>query len=119
MVTIKKFDLDLAFDWVSGAPEGQNFAYVSLDTGAIYWVSEFNDTEDEVPDDLEDSDRYISIPHKNELDLGSSLVFRFVDEELPEQRHRVADIFHHRGAYARFKHLLAAHHALEKWYAYE
>ena len=35
MVTIKKFDLDLAFDWVSGAPEGRNFAYHRAEPGAV------------------------------------------------------------------------------------
>jgi hypothetical protein len=43
-----------------------------MDTGAIYWISEPNPLEEEVPDDLETSDRHIAIPHKNDLDLGSS-----------------------------------------------
>ena len=50
-------------------------AYISLDTGAIYWVSESNpmEAEADVPDDLETSDRYIAVPHKNDLDLGTQL----------------------------------------------
>jgi hypothetical protein len=29
---------------------------------------------DDLPEDIEDSDKYISIPHKNNLDLGKALV---------------------------------------------
>ena len=120
MVTIKYEDLSLAFDFVgSGAPM-EHRAYVSLDTGAIYWVSELSPVkEEEIPDDLETSDRYLEIPHKNDLALGHQLALRFVEEHLVHRYNRVADIFHHRGAYRRFKELLAAEGCLERGYAFE
>ena len=80
MVTVKYDDLSMAFDFVSFAAAMEHRAYVSLDTGAIYWISEMNPLEeDECPDDLETSDRYIEIPHKTELDLGNNLALRFVE----------------------------------------
>ena len=120
MVTVKYDDLSLAFDFVSFAGPMEHRAFVSLDTGAIYWISETNPIEeDKLPDDLETSERYIAIPHKNELDLGNNLALRFAAERLP---HRYADVqafFRRRGAYARFKDLLAAEGCLEEWYAFE
>ena len=120
MVTIKHDDLSLAFDFVSSGAPMEHRAYVSLDTGRIYWVSELNPLEEEeIPADLETSDRYLEIPHKNDLDLGRQLVLRFVEERVPDRYGRVVEIFRHRGAYARFKELLAAEGCLEQWYAFE
>jgi hypothetical protein len=120
MVRVKYDDLSTAFDFVSFAGPEENRAYVSLDTGTIYWISETNPIEgNELPDDLETSDRYIAIPHKSELDLGNSLALRFVEERLPDRYTDVQALFRHRGAYARFKELLAAEGCLEKWYAFE
>jgi hypothetical protein len=119
MVTVKYDDISAAFDFVSFAAPMEHQAYVCLETGAIYWVSELNPIEEEVPDDLGESDRYVAIPHKNDLDLGSDLALRFAAAELPQQYSRVEDCFRHRGAYARFKELLAAEGCLDKWYAFE
>lgn len=120
MVTIKYDDLSAAFDFVSFAAPMEQRAYVSLDTGAIYWISETNPIDEEdLPDDLDASDRYIAIPDKNELDLGNNLALRFVEEQLPDRYADVEDFFRRRGAYARFKELLAAEKCLEKWYAFE
>jgi len=120
VVTIKYDDLSAAFDFVSFAAPMEHRAYVSLDTGAIYWISETNPIDEEdLPDDLDASDRYIAIPDKNELDLGNNLALRFVEEQLPDRYADVEDFFRRRGAYARFKELLAAEKCLEKWYAFE
>ena len=94
-------------------------AYISIDTGQIYWTSELNPTEEEVPADLETSDRYIAIPHKNDLDLGRNLALRFVAQELPERYGRAEAFFRSKGAYARFKQLLESEGVLEKWYQFE
>ena len=119
MVTVMHDDLSAAFDFVSFAAPIEHRAYISMDTGAIYWISGMNPLEEDVPDDLETSDRYIVVPHKNDLDLGSNLALRFAAEELPDWRTRVEGFFRHRGAYARFKELLAAEGCLDKWYAFE
>ena len=119
MVKVKYEDLSAAFDFVSFASPMEHQAYISLDTGTIYWISEVNPLEEDVPDDLETSDRYIAIPHKNDLDLGSELALRFTAEELPGHSTRVAEFFRYRGAYARFKELLASEGCLDRWYAFE
>ena len=119
MVRVKREELLTAFDFVSFAGPMEHQAYVSLDTGAIYWISEDNPSEEEIPDDLEDSDRYIAIPHKNDLDLGTELALRFAAAELPERYATVQEFFRHRGAYARFKQLLAAEGRLDEWYRFE
>jgi hypothetical protein len=119
VVAIKFDDLSAAFDFVSFAAPMEHNAYISLETGAIYWMSELNPDEEEVPEDLETSDRYIAVPHKNDLDLGSNLALRFAEEELPDRYTTVEGFFRHRGAYARFKELLAAEGCLDKWYAFE
>jgi len=120
MVTVKYDDLSAAFDFVSFAAPFEHRAFVSLDTGAIYWVSETSPIDEEdLPADLDTSDRYITVPHKNELDLGNNLALRFVEEMLPDLYADVGSFFRRRGAYARFKELLAAEGSLEMWYAFE
>ena len=71
MVVVKYEDLSAAFDFVSFAAPMEHQAYISIDTGTIYWISELSPLEEEIPEDLETSDCYIAIPHKNDLDLGS------------------------------------------------
>jgi hypothetical protein len=120
MVRIKYDDLSAAFDFVSFAAPFEHHAFVSLDTGAMYWVSETSPIDDEdLPDDLETSDRYILIPHKNDLDLGKRLALRFAEERLAYRYASVEACFCHRGAYGRFKELLAEERSLEAWYAFE
>jgi len=94
MVTVKYEDLSAAFDFVSFGAPFEHRAFVSLDTGAIYWISETSPIDEEdLPDDLETSDRYIAIPHKNELDLGNNLVLRFAEEQLPHRYVTIAAAF--------------------------
>ena len=119
MVAVKYDALSLAFEFVSsGAPMEHN-AYVSLDTGEVYWTSDLNPIEDEVPADLETSDRYLAIPHKSDLDLGRKLALRFVARELPDCYEQAEGFFRRKGAYARFKQLLESEGVLEKWYKFE
>jgi hypothetical protein len=120
VVAVKHDDLSLAFDFVSFAAPMEHNAYVSLDTGKVYWTSDFNDAfDEELPDDLETSDRYLAIPHKNELDLGRSLALRFVEQELPARYDQVEGFFRRKGAYACFKDLLEHEGVLDRWYAFE
>ncbi|WP_353817004.1 hypothetical protein [Mesorhizobium sp.] len=63
------------------------------------------DDVEELPDDVEDSERYIAIPDKRELDLGKPLVLTFARHHLPDDYDKVREIFSRAGAYARFKDL--------------
>ena len=119
MVAVSRYDIELAFAFVNSDAPMMHQAYVSLDTGQIYWFSELNPTEQELPEDFETSDRYVAFPHKNELGLGRNLALSFAADELPDRYREVAAIFHRKGAYSRFKGLLASVGLLEKWYKFE
>ena len=117
MVSVKYDDLIEAFEFVSFGGSSEHAAYISLDTGTIYWDTESGD--EELPDDLGDSDRYLAVPHKNDLDLGRDLALRFTAAELPNHCGSVEGFFRRAGAYARFKDLLEAQGRLDAWYLFE
>ena len=119
MAPVRFLDLSLAFDFVNSAPPGVNTAYVSVEEGRIFWVSEMNPIEDDLPDDLETSNRYVVLPHKNDFDLGKELALRFVARELPDHLARVESFFRGKGAYRRLKALLESAGVLEKWFGFE
>ena len=113
-------ELRSAFEFVSSGAPLENSAYISLDTGQIYWQSSVLDLDDEeLPEDFDTSNRYIAVPHKTELDLGRHLVLSFVDQALPKDFGIVERFFQRRGAYGRFKDLLNSRGMLERWYEFE
>jgi len=119
MVTVTYEEISSAFEFVGSAAPMEHSAYISLDTGQIYWASELASMDEELPDDLDTSDRYLVVPHKNELNLGKNLALRFAAQELPGCYEEVAGIFRRKGAYGRFKQLLEDNGILEKWYKFE
>jgi len=119
MVSVTYEDLSAAVDFVSFGAPMEHSAYISLDTGTIYWDIDLDEGEQDVPDDPGGSDRYLAVPHKDDLDLGTSLVLRFVAAGLPNQYRKVEGFFRHRGAYSRFKELVGAEGRLDEWYAFE
>jgi Uncharacterised protein family (UPF0158) len=118
MLEVRFDDLEDAFGFVNSGSPMENLAYISLDTGKIYWVSDVIPAEGDIPEDLDDSDRYLVLPHAKELGLGD-LPLRFTDERLPGRYQEVASIFRRSGAYRRFKELLASLGRLEEWYQFE
>jgi len=111
-------DIENAFMFVSMAPQFENSAILSKESGEIYYVSEFGDS-DELPYDVDNVDKYIEIPHKNDLDLGKALVLEFVSAHLPDDLQEVNRIFDRKGAYAGFKQLLESKGMLDQWHTYE
>ena len=111
-------DIENAFFFVSMDQQFVHNAYLCEETGEIFYTSEIGDS-DELPEDIDDPDKYIAIPHKNELNLGKALVIEFTSEYLPEELDRVYSIFSHKGAYSRYKELLESKGALEDWYKFE
>jgi len=98
---------------------GQHRAYVHRELGTVYCVSDDLDLEDDLPQDL-DSGLYLELPDRHTLDLGARLAVDFAHEQLaPDDARRVADFFHRRGAYGRFKDLLERKNQLQHWYDYE
>ncbi len=104
--------------FASTADEFGGGAYVCRSTGKTYFVSDAIDPK-EFPPDLEESDDYIAVPTSRDLNLGTRLVFAFVDDEMPEHRHEVSDIFRRKGAFGRFRGFLDHHNMLDRWYAHE
>lgn len=119
MVTVTYEEISSAFEFVASGVPMEHSAYISLDTGQIYWASDLASLDEELPDDLDTSDRYLVVPHKTELKLGKNLALRFAAQELPDSYEQVASIFRSKGAYGRFKQLLEDNGVLENWYKFE
>jgi hypothetical protein len=101
---------------------GEHEAILCRQTGNIYWRSEFSDLDelnDELPDDIDDDEKYVAIPNKRELGLGKPLVLAFVREFLPNDFDEVRYIFSKRGAYPKFHTMLARRHAVDRWHDFE
>jgi len=107
-----------AFEFVSFGSMYEHQAFLDKQTGRVYYHSELGDDMDELPEDLDD-ERYIEIPHKNELDLGRKLVLAFAYQQLPDEAEHIRAIFSRKGAYSRYKYLLQQKGMLERWYEFE
>ncbi|MEO8803019.1 MAG: UPF0158 family protein [Rudaea sp.] len=110
-----------AFDFANSGMPSEITAYLCRESGKTYIQNEFGDDieEEPIPDDVDDSEKYLVIPDKHDFDLGKRLVMRFVHEHLPDDIDKVHEIFSRRGAYARFKDLLEHRDQLKHWYEYE
>lgn len=114
----KLSDIELAFDQSTMGFEG-DVVYLCKSTGRAYYVSEFGDSDEDLPEDLDDNEEYLALPDKDELDLGSRLVHRFIRETAPALSDEVRAIFSRKGAYRRYKNFLIDHGMLDQWHAYE
>lgn len=112
-------DLNIAFEWVSSPHQCENVACVSRLTGKVHWRVQDEDDGEELPDDIDDSDIYVEVPHKADLDLGKQLAFDFTRQHMAQEYDSVRDAFRTPGAYARFKALLDRHALLQTWYDFE
>ena len=110
-------EIENAFFFVSMDQQYMHSAYLCKETGQIFYTSEMGDS-DELPEDIDDP-KYISIPHRNNLDLGKPLVIEFTSEYLPDELEKVYSIFRSKGAYSRYKELLESKGFLDKWYEFE
>jgi len=117
-MAIKYSDVERAFDYVSFGPPCENCAYIHRKTGQTFYSSEMTG-ESDIPEEAYEDDDYLEVPHKNDLDMGQRLVERFIDREAPQLAGEVRRIFSRRGAYSRYKDLLAGHKLLEKWHDFE
>ena len=115
---MKYEDIELLFDYVGSVRRFERSAYLNRRTGESYLTSELGDS-DELPDDFDESDDYLGIPHRNDLDLGQMLVFEFVGQRLPSAIEQVRDFFERAGAYSRFRDLLERNGLLDEWHKFE
>ena len=111
-------DIENAVMYVSAEPKFTNGVYLCKETGRIFYTSMLYDS-DELPEDIEDPDKYQTIPHRNDLQLGNSLVYEFAEKYLPEDVDKINSFFHHRGAYSHYKDLLDSRGLLDKWHKFE
>jgi hypothetical protein len=109
-----------AFEFVSFAPVEENHAILNLHTGEILHKSGMLD-EEEFPDNVEESDDVIWIPHRDDLDLGKELVFDFVEAYLPHEKKAVKAMFRfgRKNAFSKFLTLMERQGKLEDWRAFE
>ena len=115
---VKFDDLLAAYEWVSSSP-GDSEAFVSRLTGMVHWSSSTIELDEELPEDIEDGCVYVAVPNKYDLNLGNNLALTFAEDQLADSYQTVANIFHQRGAYARFKNLLERKGLLQAWYDFE
>jgi hypothetical protein len=115
-------DILLAFEFAGVNGDGLHRAILCRRTGKIYFHYEFSDLEefnDELPDDVEDEEKYIDIPDKRELGLGKPLALDFAREVLPNDFDDVRYMFSKRGAYKKFRALVTRRNTLDRWYDFE
>jgi hypothetical protein len=118
MTGFKFDDIVSAVHFASAEPQGGNFAYLDVKTGRVFYQSLMMDI-DELRGRKIDRGQLMGVPHKNDLGLGRSLAFEFVDVNLPDEHHVVRDMFRQKGAYRRFKGFLESKGVLEAWYRFE
>ena len=112
-------EIEDAFMYVGSAMYGMNSAVLCKDTGKILYRSDMAGIDEiEDQEDL-DWDQCLDVPHKNDLDLGRTLVFEFVEERLPDDYGRVRQMFRRSEAYSRYKTLLERRGLLQEWYNVE
>lgn len=119
MATVNFDKLLEAFEFANFGGGNDSRSYVDPQTGNVYWVAAEMEDFEEVPDDIETSDRYLLLPDKRDLELGRNLAIGFAEEFLPNEYENVVDCFRKKGAYGRFKDLLDRHDALAQWHDYE
>jgi hypothetical protein len=113
-------EIEHAYEFVNFDSYGMNRAVFRKDTEEILYQSELGDMKEiEIAEDMLDDENCIDIPRKNDLDLGQTLVFEFMEEKLPEKLVVVENFFRHSGAYSNFKALLEAEGLLQSWYDFE
>ena len=109
-------DIEMAIEFVSSSMSDSE-AYIDVHTGKIHYVGDLVD--EPVPTDIFENKKYICLPSKVDLDLGKSVALDFVRNNIPEKIDVTYDIFSRKGAYSKFKNLLASLDQLDNWYEYE
>ena len=103
-------DITSAFEFANTSGSiGEFVAFVCKRTGKVYYRTDFSD----------DEEKYVALPDKRELGLGKPMVLDFAREFLPDDFDDVRYFFSKRGAYPKFKALLARRGAIDRWHAFE
>ncbi len=113
---MKLDDIEWAVEFAS-LGYGDHEAFIDTETGRIYYIGDAVD--EEAPEDIYETEKYLQVPDKRDLGLGKNLAIKFAAEKIPDRLDDVYEIFGRKGAYARFKELLSSLEQLEAWYSYE
>ncbi len=119
--SVKLDDLLEALVWVDNDYSDCK-AFIDVATGAILTSTTFDDSESEedLPEDIDNEEKYLPMPTSRDLELGSRVVFRFAEQELnADEKEWVFDIFRSKGAYRKFRSFLENRNYTKKWYAFE
>ncbi|WP_018266119.1 hypothetical protein [Methylosinus sp. LW4] len=93
--------------------------FLCRETGRIYWRTDLDEDLEELPDDIEDDEKYLELPSPNALGLGKPLALEFTRLFLADGFDDVREIFMRKGAFSRFKNFLERRDALDAWYDFE
>ncbi len=100
---VVKFQVILeAFEFVSFAQMDEHQAFLEKETGKIFYHSDFDDDGEELPEDIDD-EKYIVIPHKNDLGLGKKLALDFAHQHLRDEVAMIHAMFNRKGAYSSIR----------------
>ena len=91
LVSLK--DILGAFEFVCAGDGGEHEAFLCKQSGKLYCHSGLCDDLDILPDDIGDSEKFLQIPDKRELDLGKPLALDFPARRL----RRRSTIFQQKG----------------------
>jgi hypothetical protein len=111
-------DIQKAHEFVSSSPLDENQAILNLKTGEILYKSGMLD-EEEFPGEIETSDDFVWVPHREDLDWGAGLMMDFVELYLPAERKTVKRMLRRANALSNFQELLTRLGKLEAWQAFE
>lgn len=118
---VKFSDIDQAFEFANtNGDMGEFRAFVCRQTGKLYHQTDFDDAaefNDELPDDATTKRNISRFP--TSASLGKPLVPDFAREFLPDDFDDVRHFFSKRGAYPKFRSLLARRGEIERWHAFE
>ena len=84
-VSVDWTELQQTFEFVSLGQPYEHEAVLCRKTGKFLWNTDVDEDIEAWPDDADDEEKYLSIPHKKELDLGTPLVFAFAEQFLPDE----------------------------------
>ena len=115
---LKRFDFELAFDMANSGIEDIS-ALIDPDHPRVLTDVDEDEESMEAFETLVETERGLFLPSKYELNLGTSLVFEFVETHLPEHEEKIRGFFRKRGACGRMKDFLMEIGRLEDWYAFE
>lgn len=113
---VKIDDIEMAIEFASYSMSDSE-AYINVETGDIHYIGDCVD--EPIPSDIFENKKYVCIPRKADLGLGKRVALDFVAKNIPSKIDLTYDIFSRKGAYSKFKSLLASMEQLDNWFEHE